>query len=331
MDKDMNTNASASAYGWCFQVGAGIVLMLDNIKKFISIKMEGKLDDIEIELPNGKIYAQAKSVIQIDSKNNISKKLNDALNILNNDNKNGDVIQLIYITNISNPFSSKTKSVFVYGHSYEYSILSVKEKKKIDKIVDINFPKKKFKVQLLNFFGEDMNKFDSVKDKITEFLRTAINDISYANIVLDNLISRFMVNCSDIPDIDKKCTLTKKEIVFSIIVVITDRSINEDDFLKVSDYENFSDLKAKYNNYLESKICSYEYIVGIIGDYQSSKSQDGKRVSKYEFINKEWEKYKNDFSCINDSKEREAIVKYLLLSIITNKEKINRMKEAANL
>jgi len=39
---DMITNASPSAYGWCFQVGAGITLMLDNIKDFTSIKMEGK-------------------------------------------------------------------------------------------------------------------------------------------------------------------------------------------------------------------------------------------------------------------------------------------------
>lgn len=57
--KEVDTNASASAYGWVFQVGAGITLMLDNVTEFTSMKMEGKSDDIEFTLPTGKIYAQA--------------------------------------------------------------------------------------------------------------------------------------------------------------------------------------------------------------------------------------------------------------------------------
>ena len=44
--KEVDTNASASAYGWVFQVGAGITLMLDNVTEFTSMKMEGKSDDI---------------------------------------------------------------------------------------------------------------------------------------------------------------------------------------------------------------------------------------------------------------------------------------------
>lgn len=31
--KTVDTNASPSAFGWCFQVGAGISLMLDNVKE----------------------------------------------------------------------------------------------------------------------------------------------------------------------------------------------------------------------------------------------------------------------------------------------------------
>ena len=49
-EKFADTNASPSAYGWAFQVGAGIKLMLDNIADFTALKMEGKDDDIEISL-----------------------------------------------------------------------------------------------------------------------------------------------------------------------------------------------------------------------------------------------------------------------------------------
>ena len=36
--KTVDTNASPAAYGWCFQVGAGIKLMLDYVQDFSHIK-----------------------------------------------------------------------------------------------------------------------------------------------------------------------------------------------------------------------------------------------------------------------------------------------------
>jgi hypothetical protein len=72
--KTVDTNASPAAYGWCFQVGAGIKLMLDYVQDFSHIKMEGKSDDIEITLGEGKkIYAQAKSVTQMGDQRNVQK------------------------------------------------------------------------------------------------------------------------------------------------------------------------------------------------------------------------------------------------------------------
>ena len=129
--KEVDTNASASAYGWVFQVGAGITLMLDNVTEFTSMKMEGKSDDIEFTLPTGKIYAQAKSVTQMGNQSTAATNLGDALRLLDSDNKNGDAIRLIYITNIANPLSSKMASAFQYEHVYDFSTLSEKDQKKI--------------------------------------------------------------------------------------------------------------------------------------------------------------------------------------------------------
>ena len=112
--KSKDTNASPSAYGWCFQVGAGITLMLDNVKEFTSMKMEGASDDIEITLDSGKIYAQAKSVVQMGDKRNTSRNLNEALRVLSKDAANGDAVKLIYITNIENPLSYSKESAFHY-------------------------------------------------------------------------------------------------------------------------------------------------------------------------------------------------------------------------
>lgn len=104
-----NHNASSSAFGWDFQTNAAILLMLDNITQNRSIKVEGKDEDIEIELNNGKkIYAQAKSVVKSDGYNNVTPNLKKSLNTLNDtSSKNDNIDKLIYITNTPNPFNSK--------------------------------------------------------------------------------------------------------------------------------------------------------------------------------------------------------------------------------
>ena len=51
-----NRNASASAFGWDFQVNAAILLMLENIEKAEKIRVEGKDEDIEITLNDKKRF-----------------------------------------------------------------------------------------------------------------------------------------------------------------------------------------------------------------------------------------------------------------------------------
>ncbi|MDR3204473.1 MAG: hypothetical protein LBV23_06980 [Deltaproteobacteria bacterium] len=145
--KSQNSNDSPSAYGWCFQVGAGIKLMLDNIKDLASLKIEGASDDIELTLKSGeKVYAQAKSVTQIGDQRSASTNLSNALRLLSQDAKNGDAVSLIYITNIANPLSSKFSSVFQYDRSYDFSVLPDDAKEKITKLVADDFPSDKFKL-----------------------------------------------------------------------------------------------------------------------------------------------------------------------------------------
>lgn len=52
-EKTKNTDASASIFGWRFQVVTGIILSLRNIKKLKSVEIEGHTEDIELYLRNG--------------------------------------------------------------------------------------------------------------------------------------------------------------------------------------------------------------------------------------------------------------------------------------
>ena len=330
--KEVDTNASASAYGWVFQVGAGITLMLDNLTEFTSMKMEGKNDDIEITLPSGKIYAQAKSVIQMGNQSTASTNLSDALAMLESDNKNGDAIKLIYITNIANPLSSKMVSAFQYEHVYDFSILSKKDQDKIKAKVSSDFPTEKLQIHILNFFGEGDNKFANVKAKISEFLRDAIGDPSYSKRLMDSWFETFMVNCSDKPREENGLTLSKNEIILPVIVLVIDRPLEENEFNRVCDYDDYEGLIQEYRYIIDRRVCDYTYLSKITGDFlQKRNLVIYKENYKYEYVKSEWRQYEQDFETITDSWKREAVIKLILLTVITRRHKIKQIKDAANL
>lgn len=109
-----NRNASASAFGWDFQVNAAILLMLENIEKAEHIRVEGANEDIEITLNDkSKIYAQAKAVTKPDDTSNVIKKLKDAIETLNETEKKSDGYLFTYITNSPNPFNDKKRSIIL--------------------------------------------------------------------------------------------------------------------------------------------------------------------------------------------------------------------------
>ena len=333
MKKKINRNASPSAYGWCFQVGAGMSLFLDNIKDISSVKMEGLSDDIEIVTNNGKkIYAQAKSVVQIGDQRSANQVLKKALDVLKEDDKNNDALKLIYITNISNPLSSNLASAYNFGMNYEFSILPENDQKKIVDITGQDFNKNKFQLQILYFFGEGENKFVKIKEKIESFLRNAINDISYSKQVLDSWFETFMLNCSDKPDQQKKLNLNKKQIIYPIIAIVLYEAVTENEFGKVCNNDNYFEVMKDYRKIINDNLCDYEFIVEIIGDYFEKRNKNPSiKLTRYDYTIKYWKEFEKKFLEIKHDDKRESLVKLLVLSIISHCTLINDIKEASNL
>jgi hypothetical protein len=307
--------------------------MLDYIQEFSHIKMEGKSDDIELTLEEGKkIYAQAKSVTQIGDQRNAGKCLNDALKVLSEDEQNGDAFKLVYITNIENPLSSKNVSAFKYGQPYEFSILPTVDQRKIIDKVGNNFPTDKFQLQILHFFGEGDNKFYSIKEKIKEFLLDAIEETSHSKRLLDNWFEILMVNAADKPDEEKKIDLTKKQIIFPVIAIIIDPPITDIEFARVCDYEDYIGISQYFKRTIYESTCDYEFIVQVLGDYLIKRKTTKDTINyKYEFTKNEWQNYEQGFTHINNVEKRQALIKILILTIITRNDKLNQIKKAVNL
>ena len=333
IEKIVDRNASSSAYGWCFQVGAGISLMLDYVRDFTRLKMEGISDDIELTFDDGKkLYAQAKSVTQIGDQRSASKDLTDALKVLSEDEQRGDALKLVYITNIENPLSSKSSSAFRYDYKYDFSNLPSDARKKIIDKVGADFPTDKFQLQIINFFGEGNNKFQSIKENIEKFLRLAIDDKSYSQRLLDSWFETFMVNATDKPDKEKKLDLSKNQVIFPVIAIIIDPPILDTEFNRVCDYDNYFEIEQEFRKTIYENTYDYEFIAQVIGDFLDKRKMVlDKTDYKYEFTKNEWQNYEKEFIHIKNADKRQAVIKIMLLTIITRNAIINRIKEAANL
>ena len=336
-NKMPDRNASASANGWAFQVGAGIKLMLENVKAFTALKMEGKNDDIEITLPEGKIYAQAKSVTVMGNQNTAAENLKNSLATLSDDvTEDSNPVKLIYITNILNPISSAKASPFYdrYDTSYDYSILPVEDKQKIKNLVGDDFPLELLQIHVVKVFGAGKNKFDSIKEYIRKFVKDALGDSSLCEDLFDKWYRLFSLNCTDKPKEVMSFDMKKKEIMYPVIVLAIEPPISIDEFQQVSDYDDYDEIATQYRDLVNQRTLEYDFSSAFLGEYMSKKSMlmAGSRSQfKYDFVNKNWQEYEESFNQINDPEIREAVVKMTLLTLIVRASKLEKIRTAANI
>lgn len=141
-----------------------------------------------------------------------------------------------------------------------------------------------------------------------------------------------MINASDKPDEQKKLELKKKDVIYPVIVLVIDTPVSESDFYKVCDHDNYADICQQYRKTISTNVCDYEFYVEVIGDFLSKrKSASSTSIYKYDFVKGEWKGYEARFMAISNTETREALIKLLLLTLITQRGKINEIKAATNL
>lgn len=106
--------ADAVLFGFDFQRNAAIILMLDNIKNFQALRLEGNDEDIELTMQDGRrILAQAKAVVNSSSDfSHVRANLKKALTSLSDGAQDPNVERLIFITNISILFNAAINIFF---------------------------------------------------------------------------------------------------------------------------------------------------------------------------------------------------------------------------
>ncbi len=356
-------NASASAFGWLFQVDAAIFLFLQYIDEIKEITVEGKFQDIELLLKNDKrIFAQAKSV-QNGSLSNRNAKLEDAvISLVKTPYRSND--ELLYISNYESPISRKDlfknsvvklKNVEDEKQEFEQQIKRVKNKLKdyIDKCAKVP-DKNKYtlllerieKIDIDNFMistiypyidtEQPFDRFREIENKISHILTVRFNIQSqYLQKFVRELLlewhQTFLVDATITPD-KKSKTQSKEELLWQMVAVLSNMDLNIDNLF---DEEIDSDQIDEYEMYYTKQSFihqRFDFFNRLISDFKKFKKCNAKK-NKYDFIKLHWSDYLSEFNEYDTYPDlaKEYLIKKNLLRLINNKTNISKIMEGQDL
>lgn len=331
-----NTNASAAAFGWEFQFNAGIMLMLDNIKQAIEVKIEGETEDIEITLNDKmKIFAQAKSVESIEDYSHVKDKLTAALKTLNAAEKTGEAKALIYITNTPNPCNeSKSIICFSSGVSHiKYDDLPEVCKAQINAIYEdknLKFPLEKFSIFVFDFSGDGENRYRIVKYKISEFLYSLDSEFSG---MVQRALDRWRLDFGENATQNNRNTkISKKQMMWPLILWYCENK--ETARLDELDSVDKEEILKRYSYIINTNSERFELFTKIINLYEDYRNEEKhlKKIDidefiriKCNFLNDEF-----DFSSVSDYIRLE-VLKLTVEKVISTRHTVNNIREKVQL
>ncbi|MBS6510077.1 MAG: hypothetical protein KH334_00060 [Clostridiales bacterium] len=355
-----DVNASASAFGWQFQVDVAIFLFLYYIDEVDKIVVEGKYQDIELLCKNNKhIYAQAKS-IHNGSLDNRNSKLEDAIISLVKtpaDSSKGD--ELLYISNYEVPITRteifKNKVVKLKNVSDEKTEFNKQLQRIINKLEDSitkNPEQKKTKYQELigrikaidvdNFMVSAIypyinaenphDVFREIENKINEILTIKFDIQSpYLQRFVQKLLREwhetFLVNATT-PNEKKYKQMSKEELLWQIVVILSEINIDISDLFDNEidpDYRDEYEMCYSRRSYYHERFSFFNKLIEKLKEY--IKANTGK--TRKDFIKEHWQDYIDEYVEFADYPERakEYLIKKCLARLINNKNNIQKIVE----
>lgn len=338
-------NALPTVFGFEFQVIAGLIITLRNLKDVKNIAIEGPLEDIEIELNNGKyIYAQAKSAVNPLAGVGNGDKFREGLVTLDEDSNQQDVEKLIYVSNTYYPFGKRdTTSEFYWPLGNVSSVYKYAELKDTTKINDFvlsygqsnpNFDLNKLEIHFHKFVDieDEETRYSVVYDEIHKFLgNISTSYTSFRKDVYRIWHSRFHENQQD-----KQC-LTKEMFLWPVIVELTEKNKDQSDFVEYFDLEDdlVIEVNEAYRSLIDSLVNSFETSNLILNDFN-------KRVTRgdfpdcrgserfFKYIDLYWITFQPNIF-IGDLEIEHLVVKLVMWRILSSRLLINKVMEEGGL
>lgn len=361
-----NTEASASAFGWEFQVVTGVILSILHISDLKSVEIEGQTEDIELYFENSEPeYVQVKAVQRdyIEAKD--AAKATLAMNTLINTSNltKGKYSKLLYVANFRNPLSMtearlaavwkpEMDSVF----SKSYTSLPSTAKKFIDNRIssarkqlrdhDYNdsishFDMNRLYIATILFGPIENGQLSSVSRQTdSTVLKGVIRDlmqnakISVRRLTIEHvcqaLESYYFANAASPSSNKKHLKITKERLIWRIILELIGNSDSIiDDNLPLSITSEVDDYVKLFIEDQSRDISVINKVYAELADYYPGK--DPNKTEAESFINSRWTRFKEDFPLDDDEEVQEFGTKQLIRMILEGQRTVYKIKKAVNM
>ncbi|ATF71511.1 hypothetical protein [Enterococcus sp. FDAARGOS_375] len=343
-----NFNASASIFGWHFQINVAIFFMLNEIQNIDSVRVEGKDEDIEFNLKTGnKIFIQAKSKSDLGIDKKALEKFSEGLRTLIYASNNESYERLYFVTNYPNPIGGQQSHYYMFmgGNYIERQFLelpvsstkrALKKIKEIEKSENLKFDIDNFRIAVMPFDGNiKLTRERIIESKLKDFLTSISMKESYARDILEIWQSDLFFNASDK---DTNINLSKRQLMWPVISICC--NLKESDKI-VIDYEEELGLDkeeveliiSRYEDFINRQTERFDFATKVIGDFSVHRKSHNRREKNINyFVLKNWNSYVDAiFTDSMDAELLETLIKIILFKILNNKQVINEMITEVNL
>ncbi|WMX73200.1 hypothetical protein [Lactiplantibacillus plantarum] len=354
-----NTDASASGFGWRFQVMAGIVLSIHNIKELKSVEIEGSTEDVELKF-NDKDpeYIQVKAVQgnPIDTKDNTKAAL--AMNTLINTSNitNGEYSKLVYVVNFMNPLDldgsllnafwlprmdapfirpynslPRNAKQFVQGR-IKLARKQLAKGKYLDTVDHFDLNRLYVVTILVSSNDQDEQNYSVLEGVLDNFFSELKLSLKRAKInnVKNMLVNRYLANAGSKESKKNHEEITKEILVWRMIFEIIDEVPNT--FYDDIPAELPDELDLYENDFIKQQVEDIDVINKVLaGINRYVKGTTPKNREVKEFVENKWMEYRETFPLGDDPLVQEYGIKMIMLRILNGERIIERIKKGVNL
>lgn len=353
-ERETNHNNSRAWFGYDFQVNAGIMIMMKNIRNLKSIRVEGKKEDIEICLDGDRrICAQAKSVYSANNDfNHVLEYFSGALKSLNDANKyyGEEISQLIYVTNSPNPLKEQFLRLALSGETiYSYDALPPESQEIVCQFLErggYKIPIDKFFIYYIPFvdassaedsdnqdiYGRREERYNTIRSTVNEFV-SGIDGLHDSG-VGKKLMEQWQLDLFQLSTIkETKVVLNKKQIIWPLILIVLENTW-QDSFFRQFEVGVLRLARSRYGSLMQAQCERWTYVTRILADYQrylnTYHGEMGMCID--DFISVSWQPYADEFKeVISNLEVREVATKIVMYNVIMGRIIINEIKEYVNL
>lgn len=354
-----NTDATASAFGWHFQIFVAVCLSIINIKRLDNVIIEGSTEDIELYYSDSNpAYIQVKAMQGNPTDISDTTKATAAFNTLINTTNvvKEKYSQLMYVANFRNIFSmsiddlnSFWKPTVAYPYISDYNNLSADATAFLDERIiaaksslekkgytssSESFILDKLSVAtfLFNSSTDSNHQYEMLENIISDFL----DSINYKYRRRDiqkvlNMLTKEYLHLAGVKSNDANKEITKKEITWKIIFSLIDY-ILPDDFNKDIPLSIKMDIETYEDDFFIEQSSKIEIINHVLSAYQVYVTQNNLSKNDWKnFLSSEWENFIDIFPDDSNPILQEYSVKSIIFMILINETTIYKIKRGTNL